>query len=107
VGWHKPQMATSMRRRMEMSTRTREAVGTRHRVLLNPPQAIPAQTRLQLKAMEHSQGVLSRRHLAEAEEVVVGNPGRPALVVRRAAVAAAAGAVAGKAPRVANKVEAG
>ena len=52
AAWHKPQMATSMRRRTGMSTRTPGAVGTRPRGLLTTPRATQEPTLLLLAAME-------------------------------------------------------
>src|SRR5260370_39395283 len=91
-------MATSMRRRTAMCTRTRGAVGTKPRDLLNPPQATRGPTLLLLAAMEGRKRVVAHRRLAEAAVEVVGNPGRRVLVVRQAA-----GAVASKPMCAANE----
>jgi hypothetical protein len=91
----KPQMETNMQQRTATFTRTPEAVGTKPRELLNPHQATREPTLLLLAAMEGSKRVVVHRLLAEAEVEVVGNRGRRVLVVRRAAVAAAGGAVEG------------
>ena len=95
---HKPQMGTSTRRQMAMSTRTPGAVGIKPRELRNPPQATPqplnppqaTQVRRQatlrlLAAMEGRKRAAGRRPLAAAGAEVAGNRGRRALVVRRAA----------------------
>ena len=98
----KPQTATSMPRQTAMSTRTPGAVGTRPRVPLTA-QATQEPTLLLLAAMEGRKRAAGHRPLAEAAEAV-GNPGRRVLVVRQAAVVAAAGADAGEANGPANEV---
>src|SRR5260370_25147626 len=113
--WDKLQMATSMRRRTGMSTRTPGAVGTKPRELPNPPQATQAHrattnrppatrgpTLLLLEVMGGRKRAAGHRPSEEAAVAVGGNPGRRVLVVRQAEAAAAAGAVVVK-PRVRRK----
>src|ERR1700722_14619867 len=88
-------MATSMRRRTAMSTRTPGAVGTKPKGRLNP-QATREPTPLLLTGMESRQRAAGRRPLA-AVAAAVGNPGRIVLVVRQAAVVVAGGVVVGRA----------
>jgi len=80
-----------------MSTRTPEAAGTRPRAPLNPHQATQELILLPPAAMDRSKRAVDHRPLAEAG--VVGNRGRPALVVQQVEAVVAAGAVADEAER--------
>jgi hypothetical protein len=82
-----------MRQQTAMSTKTRGAAGIKLRALAIAPQATREPILLLLAAMADRKRAADRRPLAEVE--AVGNPGRRALVVRRAAVAG--GEVAGEA----------
>jgi hypothetical protein len=95
VAWLRPQTETSTRRQTAMFTRTPGAVGTKLRALLSPLRVTQGPTLLLLKATEDKKEAAELRPGAEEGAVVVGNPGRIALVVRQAAAVAAAGAAAG------------
>ena len=85
-------MAINMPRRTAMSTRTQGVVGIKPRARPTTPRATREPTLLLLAAMEARKRAAGHRLLVEA--AAVGNPGRTVLVVRKAAVVAAAGVVA-------------